>query len=169
MAEYVWIGREYVWICLNMSEFSIIDRVLNISLTIHSARSLYKLMSTYWEMAYSEPGQRSKMEHFGKIIVVLTIFEKKLRLKSLRDFWICIGFQVSEFCILVNFRRCDRVLNTHRDATMEGFWIFQDSKYVRFLHMQALHKVLNMPEHSWIMPYGRVFWICMVSVSQGFK
>ena len=169
MLQYGWICLNRTWICLNMSEFSIIDSVLNISLTIHSARSLYKLMSTYWEMAYSEPGQRSKMEHFGKIIVVLTIFEKKLHLKSLRDFWICIGFQVSEFCILVNFRRCDRVLNTHRDATMEGFWIFQDSNYVRFLHMQALHKVLNMPEHSWIMPYGRVFWICMVSVSQGFK
>ena len=32
---------------------------------IQSARSLYKVMSTYWEILrdkYSEPGQRSKME-----------------------------------------------------------------------------------------------------------
>ena len=33
--------------CLNMSEFTIIDRVLNMSNTMHSARSLYKLMNTY--------------------------------------------------------------------------------------------------------------------------
>ena len=31
---------------------------------------------------------------------------------------------------------------------MEGYWIFQDSEYVKFLHMQALHKVLNMPEYG---------------------
>ena len=38
---------------------------------------------------------------------------------------------------------------------MEEYWIFQVFKYVRFLHMQALHKVLNMPEYSWVMPHGR--------------
>ena len=38
-----------------------------------------------------------------------------------------------------------------RDAIMEGFWIFQDSKYARFLQMQVLHKVLNMPEYGWKM------------------
>ena len=27
-------------------------------------------MSTYWEIRYSEIGQRSKMEHFRKIIIV---------------------------------------------------------------------------------------------------
>ena len=26
----------------------------------------------------------------------------------------------------------------------------------RFLRMEALHKVSNMPEYGWIMPYGRV-------------
>ena len=31
----------------------------------------------------------------------------------------------------------------HGDAVMEGFRIFQDSKYARFLCMQGLHKVLN--------------------------
>ena len=32
-----------------MSEFTIIDRVLNVYHTIHSARSLYKVISTYRE------------------------------------------------------------------------------------------------------------------------
>ena len=34
----------------------------------------------------------------------------------------------------------------HRDVIMEEFWIFQDSKYAKFLFMQALHSSLNMPE-----------------------
>ena len=31
------------------------------------------------------------------------------------------------------------------DAIAEEFWTFQDCKCVKFLHMQALPKVLNMP------------------------
>ena len=42
------------------------------------------------------------------------------------------------------------------EAIMEEFSIFQDSEYARFLHMQELRKVLNMPEYGWIMSYGRV-------------
>ena len=42
------LSRTYI--CLNTSEFTIIDRILSMSNTIHSARSLYKLMSTYREM-----------------------------------------------------------------------------------------------------------------------
>ena len=56
--------------------------------TIYSARSFNKLMSTYWEVGFSEPGQRSKMEPFGKIILVLNCFCEKLHLKSLRGFFI---------------------------------------------------------------------------------
>ena len=33
-----------------MPDFTMIGRVLNMSHTMHSARSLYKLMSTYQEM-----------------------------------------------------------------------------------------------------------------------
>ena len=47
-------------------------------------------------------------------------------------------------------------LNIRRDASMEGFWIFQGSGYARFLCIQALHKVLNMPDYGGIMPYDRV-------------
>ena len=43
---------------------------------------------------------------------------------------------------------------------MTGFWIcvwlFQGSEYARFLRMRVLHKVLNMSEFGWIMPFGRV-------------
>ena len=28
---------------------------------------------------------------------------------------------------------------------------FRYSEYVRFLHMQLLHKVVNMPENIWIL------------------
>ena len=45
----IWLNR--TWICLNMSELSIIDTVLNVY-TVHSTRSLlHKSMSTYWEIA----------------------------------------------------------------------------------------------------------------------
>ena len=53
MPKYSWIYLNRTWICLNMSEFTIIDKVLNMSHVIHSARSLYKLMSNYWKMGES--------------------------------------------------------------------------------------------------------------------
>ena len=56
--ERVTQGSKYATIYLNMSEFSIIDRVLNMYHTIHSTRSLYKLMSTYREIDVS----RTKIE-----------------------------------------------------------------------------------------------------------
>ena len=113
-------------------------------------------MSAYWEITYSELGQRSKMERFGKIITVFTFFCKKLHFKSLRGFCMCRVLNMSDFWIFVNFRKYDRVLNICRDIIMDGFRISQDSEYVGFLHMQALHKILNMPEYGWMMPYGRV-------------
>ena len=44
----IWLVR--TWICLSISEFTIIGRVVNMYHTIHSARLLYKLMSFYWEI-----------------------------------------------------------------------------------------------------------------------
>ena len=46
--QYGLICLNRTWICVNMSEFTIIDRVLNMHHILHSARLLYKLMSTYW-------------------------------------------------------------------------------------------------------------------------
>ena len=68
----------------------------------------------------------------------------------------CQILDISEFWILVNFRKYDRVQNMHWDAIMEGFWKFQDFEYARFLYMQVLHKALNMPEYGWTVPYDKV-------------
>ena len=46
-----------------------------------------------------------------------------------------------------------------RDAILEESWIFQVSLYARFLSMQALHKVQNMPEYDWVIPDGRVLHV----------
>ena len=46
--DLICLNRTGIW--LNMSESTIIDRVLNMYHTIHSARPLYNLMSTYWEV-----------------------------------------------------------------------------------------------------------------------
>ena len=65
---------------------------------------------------------------------------------------ICRIMNMSELRIFVNFRKYDRVLNMCWDVAMKGFWKFQDFEYVMFLHMQVLHKILNMPGYGWIMP-----------------
>ena len=73
---------------------------------------------------------------------------------------VCVGYvrvlNISEFSIFVNFRKYDKVMNMSRDVIMKEFWIFYDLEYARFLHMQALRKILDMPEHGWIMLCGRV-------------
>ena len=56
----------------------------------------------------------------------------------------CRVLNMSEFQIFGNFSKYDWDL----DEIMEEFWIFQDSAYARFVHMQALHKVPNMPEYG---------------------
>ena len=50
MPEYNWICLNWTWIGLNMSEFLIIDKFLKMYHTMYSARSLYKLISTYSEI-----------------------------------------------------------------------------------------------------------------------
>ena len=118
MAEYVWAGCEYVWIFNNRHSPGICILQYKVQVTL-KVNECY----TYWDIKYSELDERSKMERFGKIIIVL---------------------------------KYDKVLNICRNIIMEEFWIFQDSEKVRFLHMQELHKVLNMPKYGWNMPYERV-------------
>ena len=60
----------------------------------------------------------------------------------------CRDLNMSEFCIFLNFCKYGRVLNMGGEAIMEEFSIFRDSEYARFLHMQELRKVLNMPEYG---------------------
>ena len=50
ISQYGWVCLNRMWICLNTSEFTIIDRSLNMYHTIHSARPLCKLMNTDWEI-----------------------------------------------------------------------------------------------------------------------
>ena len=45
----IFVHKYYMDDSLNMSEFKIIDKVLNMHHTMHNARSLCMLMSTYWE------------------------------------------------------------------------------------------------------------------------
>ena len=47
MPQYGWLCLNRTWIC-HMSKFMITNRVLNMYHTIHSARSLFKLLSNYW-------------------------------------------------------------------------------------------------------------------------
>ena len=35
-----------------------------------------------------------------------------------------------------------------RDAVIEGFWKLKNSEYAKFLHVQALHWVLNIPKYG---------------------
>ena len=49
--QYCWIYLNGTWICLNMSEFTVIDTILNMPHTRHSLRSIYKLISSYWKMS----------------------------------------------------------------------------------------------------------------------
>ena len=140
MAEYVWIGREY------------------------NTQSLYKSMSTYWEIFRT--GQRSKMECFGKLILVFNCFCKKTPSEiSERVLNMCRVLNMLDFWIFLNFRKYGRVLNMLREAIMKEFWIFQDSEYARFLHMQELCKFLNMVQ--WC-PTAEL-WIYLVNISRGFK
>ena len=83
MPKYGWICLNRTWTYLNMSAFTIIDRVLNMSHTMHSVRSLYKLISTYWEMGVFRTLSRSKIERFGKIIIAFNYFRKRLSILNL--------------------------------------------------------------------------------------
>ena len=50
---------------------------------------------------------------------------------------------------VLDIRKYDKLPNMRRnEAIKEEFWIFQTSKYAGFLHIEALHKVLNMPDYG---------------------
>ena len=113
---WIWQGSEYAklnrvlnmlqndWICLNgtrislsMSEFTIIDRVLNMCLTIQSVRSLQVNEHLLKDVCIQNP------------VKDLNCFCKTLYLRSLREFWICARFKYV------------RVLNTPWLSICQGF------------------------------------------------
>ena len=150
--------------CLNMSEFTIKDRVLNMSHTMHSARSLYKLMNTYWEIGVFRTLSKIK-ECFGKLFSVLTIFAKHsilylwesseyvlsfkyVRVVSIPDCQYGNVLNFRDYPGFTYFRKYDRVLNMRLDTITEGLRVFQDFQHGRLQCMQGLYKVLNMSECS---------------------
>ena len=74
MPECGWICLNRSLISLNMSEFTIIDSVLNMFHPIHNARSHYKLVNTYWEMGLLKTLSMILKNRFGKIIIVFNFF-----------------------------------------------------------------------------------------------
>ena len=140
-----------MWMCLNMSEFTITDMILNIYQTILIARSLYKLISTYWEISgislgiyiykhIQNPVKNLRWSALEKQLEFSTIFAKKLHFKSLRRFWICIRMQYG------------KVLN------IPGFWVSQVSAYA---------SVAQRSEYVWKWLNNALagFWIYLVNVS----
>ena len=101
MPQYGWICLNRMWICLNMSGFMIIDRVLNMYHTIYRVRLLCKLINTYWEIGVFRTWSKevNPMEGSGKIIIVLTVFAKNSTLDLWEDSEYVLGF------------KCARVLN----------------------------------------------------------
>ena len=92
MAEYVRIGCEYAWMCLNFD-----NRVLN----MHHTYIVQGYSTSWWVLierwAYSEPGQWSKIECFGKIIIVFTYFCKKLHIKVACRVWVAYFKEITNF------------------------------------------------------------------------
>ena len=84
---------------------------------------------------------------------------------TMSDFWVLHNCQYARILNFWGYTWCFffwkyiEVLNTCQDAIMEGFWIFQDFKFARFLHIQVLCKFLNMPDFGWIMPEFKLFWL----------
>ena len=108
-----------------------------------------------------EPCQRSKIEHFGKIIVAFNYFHKILHLKSLRGFWIYVGFwicQDSDYSRVFNMPgfRISRVMQgLSIFVNMKRFWVgigmqlWKGSEYSRIPNMSDFY----------ICKYYTGFWI----------
>ena len=60
----------------------------------------------------------------------------------------CQVLNMSELWLFVNLRKYGSFLSMCWEAIAEGFLIFYDSEYSRFLCMQGLHKILNMCEYG---------------------
>ena len=100
--------------------------------------------------AYSEPCERSKIEHFGKIIIAFNYSFKTLHLDSLRELWIC------EYVLGLKYVR---VLN------IAGKSICQGSEFLWFKGMQLwkgseYSRIPNI-SGSCICEGNTSFWICL--------
>ena len=146
--------------CLNMSEFAIIDRVLNMSHTMHSARSLYKLMNTYWEIGVFRTLSKIK-ECFGKLFSVLTIFAKLSILyeRVLNTCWVLnmSGSWVFQIFNMVMFWISTVTQGLPIFVNMAGFWI---CAWIQLWKVYEYSRISNMAGCSICKDYRR-FWICL--------
>ena len=125
---WIWKGSKYarithrskyatIWLNIseqdvNMYEFSIIDTVLEYVSWNTKCEVTLKVNEcyTYWHIKYSELDERSKMERFGKIIIVLK-YDKVLNICRniiMEGFWI---FQDSEKVRFLPMQELHKVLN----------------------------------------------------------
>ena len=141
-----------------MSEFTKIDRVLNMYHTIHSARSLCKLMSIYWEISVFRTGQRSKMESFGEIITLFNYFQKIWNLwessECVSDFKSVIVLNIRKVMLIWQGSEYVSEWNYGTILNIPEFRICQVSAWVSVAHgsgyawiwlNHALWQVLNIP------------------------
>ena len=174
-------GSKYAKIWLNMSdqdvnmpnisEFTTIDRVLNMLHTVYSVRSLCLLMSTYWEVGVLIALSKIYDRGLWKNNYRVNYFRKILFLKSLRKFWICVGFYIcqgSEYSRIVNLNSefefefwfwISRVTQGLPNfMTIAGFWIcarmqlWKGSVNSRILDIPdlAYASVTQISESAWI-------------------
>ena len=162
VSQYDWISLYTMWISGIMSEFTIMDRVLNMYHAIYSAGSLYKLMSTYWEIG---------------------MFRTLSECWNMSEFWIFVNFL--KFDRVLNMRR-DAImegLEIFKDSKYTRFLhmqvlhmvlnnaLWQGSKYAWSTFHRVLNKfpVLNMPglrirqgcEYARIAQGAEYAWICL--------
>ena len=131
MPQHGWICFNRIWICLNMFEFMILERFVNMYHTIHSARLFYKLMSSYWEMGVFRTLSKILDRALWKNnYSIFSYFCKTLHLKSFRGFWICAGLWICWILNIPVFSVCrfwiSRVIIQFRwqlETTNSRFWL----------------------------------------------
>ena len=142
MPQYGWIYLNRTWMCLNMSEFTITDKVLSMSSTIHTAK-------TYWKKGVFRALSKIWDRALWKIIIAFNYFRKTLYPKFLRGgseyvsgfkYFRVLNFQ--GYTGLTCFCKYVRVL-IPRFSVCPGFWISRVT--------QGLPIFLNMAR----------FWICV--------
>ena len=77
--QYGWICLNRTWICLNMSEFTIIDRVLNMYRTIHGAQPKYTC-STFHRVL-NKPSKYTKSQNMASLWIC----------QHYTGWWICLN------------------------------------------------------------------------------
>ena len=148
---------EYVWIYNNRHGSEHVSNNTQCAVTVQVNEYILR------DGGRIQDRQRFNTQRFGKIIIAFNSFRKPFNLKSLRVFWLFVGFQVcqgSENSRIVNvpgfwisrvtqgfnyYCKFDRVLNMCRNVIIEG------SEYSRNP---------NMPGFCICKRYTR-FWTCL--------